>query len=158
VSKKNKDYEIGYGKPPKSAQFRKGISGNPTGRPKKPIDFDERLLRAADAKVVVNEHGVRRKLTKHDVVIAQLLNKSMKGEPSAMRILFAAYRQASEKVTLAKSKYDAEEEKWSDPKNLTDEELTWLITSDPETRKALKKRRQSQLIDSEELLDSEVGG
>ncbi len=28
------DYEIGYGKPPKQTQFRKGQSGNPRGRPK----------------------------------------------------------------------------------------------------------------------------
>ena len=28
------DYVVGYGKPPKEAQFKKGMSGNPTGRPK----------------------------------------------------------------------------------------------------------------------------
>ena len=28
------DYEIGYGRPPKSRQFKKGRSGNPKGRPK----------------------------------------------------------------------------------------------------------------------------
>lgn len=28
------DYEVGYGRPPKSGQFRKGKSGNPKGRPK----------------------------------------------------------------------------------------------------------------------------
>src|SRR5882757_1224820 len=30
------DYKIGYGKPPKHAQFRKGTTGCPTGRPKRP--------------------------------------------------------------------------------------------------------------------------
>ncbi|MEM1050942.1 MAG: DUF5681 domain-containing protein [Pseudomonadota bacterium] len=29
------DYEVGYGKPPKSTRFKKGESGNPYGRPKK---------------------------------------------------------------------------------------------------------------------------
>ena len=28
------DYEVGYGKPPKSSRFKKGKSGNPKGRPK----------------------------------------------------------------------------------------------------------------------------
>lgn len=28
--------EVGYGRPPKSGQFKKGQSGNPNGRPKKP--------------------------------------------------------------------------------------------------------------------------
>ena len=29
-----RDYEIGYGRPPKHTQFKKGQSGNPEGRPK----------------------------------------------------------------------------------------------------------------------------
>src|SRR5262245_4838454 len=28
------EYKVGYGKPPKDTQFRKGQSGNPKGRPK----------------------------------------------------------------------------------------------------------------------------
>lgn len=31
--------EYGYGKPPKHSQFSKGKSGNPGGRPKKPVGF-----------------------------------------------------------------------------------------------------------------------
>src|SRR5258708_10829181 len=30
------DYKVGYGKPPRHAQFRKGTTGCPTGRPKRP--------------------------------------------------------------------------------------------------------------------------
>ena len=30
------DYKIGYGRPPRHGQFRKGSSGCPTGRPKRP--------------------------------------------------------------------------------------------------------------------------
>lgn len=29
----NRDYEVGYGKPPKSGQFKPGVSPNPAGRP-----------------------------------------------------------------------------------------------------------------------------
>jgi hypothetical protein len=29
------DYEIGYGKPPKPSQFKKGVCSNPFGRPKR---------------------------------------------------------------------------------------------------------------------------
>jgi hypothetical protein len=32
--KRKSDYEVGYGKPPKKSQFKKGRSGNPNGRPK----------------------------------------------------------------------------------------------------------------------------
>ena len=32
--KNHQDYEVGYGKPPKSKRFKPGASGNPKGRPK----------------------------------------------------------------------------------------------------------------------------
>lgn len=33
------EYKVGYGKPPRHAQFRKGATGCPTGRPKRPPGF-----------------------------------------------------------------------------------------------------------------------
>ena len=30
------DYDVGYRKPPKQGQFKKGETGNPRGRPKRP--------------------------------------------------------------------------------------------------------------------------
>ena len=31
---RDKTYDVGFGKPPRHRQFRKGVSGNPKGRPK----------------------------------------------------------------------------------------------------------------------------
>ena len=49
-----KDYRIGYGNPPRHAQFRKGVSGCPTGRPKRPegISIKEILDGDQRAKMV----------------------------------------------------------------------------------------------------------
>jgi len=44
------DYEMGYGKPPKSSRFAKGKSGNPSGRPKKPSDADAEWRRELTSK------------------------------------------------------------------------------------------------------------
>jgi len=65
-------YEVGYGKPPTAFRFKKGVSGNPTGRPprrpaseptlasaKKPPDVrspdvsDEQLLRLVKARKLI---------------------------------------------------------------------------------------------------------
>ena len=43
------DHEVGYGKPPKHTQFKKGQSGNPKGRPKGSRNF------STDAKEMLNE-------------------------------------------------------------------------------------------------------
>ena len=49
------DYEVGYGKPPKHSQFKKGRSGNPKGRPKGAKGFVASLKR-----VLSEETGLRR--------------------------------------------------------------------------------------------------
>lgn len=36
---KDTGYDVGYGKPPASSRFRKGVSGNPKGRPRKSPEF-----------------------------------------------------------------------------------------------------------------------
>src|ERR1700729_1716565 len=43
--RKTEDYEVGYAKPPESGKFKKGVSGNPSGRPKKLADLGSQLLR-----------------------------------------------------------------------------------------------------------------
>ena len=54
-------YEVGFGKPPRNTQFKKGVSGNPKGRPKKPLDFDHELLR--ESKTL--RHPQRKRTTTH---------------------------------------------------------------------------------------------
>jgi hypothetical protein len=51
------DYEIGYGKPPRHTQFRKGQSGNPGGRPRGMTAGRANLLALKEAyrKVAVKE-------------------------------------------------------------------------------------------------------
>lgn len=117
------DFEVGYGKPPKHTRFKKGKSGNPTGRPKKAQDFDAALLREARSPITINENGRQVRLSKHDVIIKQLINNAMKGKNSDLRMFREAYREACEKAALlptanALSGKRAEE--------LTDDQLEWI--------------------------------
>jgi hypothetical protein len=56
--------EIGYGKPPKSGQFKKWKSGNPKGRPKGSKNFATVVLREARQRVRVNGPRGTRTVTK----------------------------------------------------------------------------------------------
>lgn len=96
--------EIGYGKPPKQTQFRKGMSGNPKGRPKGSRNVATVLARALREKVIVNENGRRRTMTKLDAAIAQLVNKSASGDLGAMRQLMALAGSIENEVPISTKK------------------------------------------------------
>ncbi len=81
------DYKVGFGKPPKHGQFGKGVSGNPKGRPKGSRNLATVLAKALEEKVVINENGRRRTVTKLDAAVKQLVNKAASGDLVAMRHL-----------------------------------------------------------------------
>ena len=85
----SKPYAVGFGKPPKPSQFRKGFSGNPNGRPKGSRNLATVLERTLKEKVIINENGVRRTVTKLEAAVKQLVNQAASGDLGAMRQLSA---------------------------------------------------------------------
>ena len=81
------DYEVGYRKPPRHTGFQKGRSGNPKGRPKGSKNLATLLTEALDEKVQVTEDGKRRRVTKRELVIKQLVNKSASADLRAIKQL-----------------------------------------------------------------------
>jgi hypothetical protein len=137
MSKKKKtsdSYEVGYGKPPKSTQFQKGISGNPRGRPKKSLNFDDELIRESNSLMTINENGRRKRISKYGVVVKQLMKQAMTGIPQAHRTYFYLLRQALEGVsqTGPQPNYSG---KVDNSRYLTDEELMRIIAADMKKRK-----------------------
>ncbi len=84
-----KRYDVGYGRPPKQFQFKKGQTGNPEGINRKAsIMPDLRAIfeRALNARVL--RRGERDKVeTKAAVGIEQLVDQFAKGDPRARRDL-----------------------------------------------------------------------
>ncbi|GCB06387.1 DUF5681 domain-containing protein [Ralstonia sp. SET104] len=87
-------YEIGYGKPPRAHQFRKGESGNPRGRPKGRRNLLTEVHLALNEEVSVVENGKRLRLTKRAVICRQLANRSAAGDLAALRLLLPLISQA----------------------------------------------------------------
>ncbi len=80
-------YEVGFQRPPRHTQFRKGTSGNPKGRPREAKNLAAVLEEALAEKVAIVENGRRRKITKRCAMIKQLVNKAASGDLRASRQL-----------------------------------------------------------------------
>jgi Family of unknown function (DUF5681) len=87
-----RDYEVGYGKPPRHTRFKKGQSGNPRGRPKGSKNLPTLLSEALNDPVVVAENGRRRKITMRQAIIKQLVKRSATADLRAMKILLDMVR------------------------------------------------------------------
>ncbi len=81
------DYEVGYGKPPRGGGFKKGQSGNARGRPPGAKNLTTLLNDALNEPVTITENGRRRKITKREAVIKQLVNKSASSDARSLKIL-----------------------------------------------------------------------
>ena len=76
----DRPYAVGYKRPPEHTRFKKGRSGNPSGRPKDTPNVATALKRALEERVVVTEQGQRRSLSKMEVMVKQLVNKAAGGD------------------------------------------------------------------------------
>ena len=83
------DYVVGYGKPPVHTRFQKGRSGNPKGRPRGKKNMSTLLSAALDAAIIVVENGRRKKISKREAIITQLVNKSASADLKATQIVLA---------------------------------------------------------------------
>ena len=108
------DYEVGYGKPPRHTRFKKGQSGNPRGRPSGSKNLATVLSEALNELVIVAENGGRRKITKRQAIITQLVNQSAKADWRATKILLdilQAIESRSESAPAETSSFSEADEK-----------------------------------------------
>lgn len=86
MSKKD-DYTVGYGRPPAEYEFRKGVSGNPHGRPPRGGGAEESstkqlasaFTKASRIKVPIKENGRSRKITTLDAVARRITQAALMG-------------------------------------------------------------------------------
>ena len=83
-------YAVGYGRPPLHTRFRKGVSGNPRGRPRRRMDLASLLTEALDRR---NASKRRKPGTQREAIVAALVEKSASGDLRATKLLFELMRQ-----------------------------------------------------------------
>jgi hypothetical protein len=87
--KQEGNYEVGYRKPPRHAQFKKGRSGNPKGRPRGSKSATTILKNALLEEVTATMNGHKRTLSKYEAIIIRLVNKALEGDHRAIEYLLA---------------------------------------------------------------------
>jgi Family of unknown function (DUF5681) len=90
-------YTVGYGKPPKKNQFKKGQSGNPRGRAvnrfaksaKEPLSFENALIAELKSRITVTKNGRSKKITKLQAFATSMVTRALQGDRAAQRFLLA---------------------------------------------------------------------
>ena len=94
------NYEIGYRKPPRNTRFRKGRSGNPTGRPRGSNNLDTLLGKELTERIHIRESGRRRTITKLAAIVKQQVNCALSGDRAAAKFVIDQIRENKQSIAL----------------------------------------------------------
>ena len=78
-------YTVGYRKPPIATQFKKGCSGNPSGRPRRSRNVRTILKEILNRKITVRDCHGERKIATQEAMLLKFLENALKGDPRALK-------------------------------------------------------------------------
>jgi Family of unknown function (DUF5681) len=87
MSLRQKDGEVGYKRPPKSTQWKKGQCGNPKRQYKRASKGIVEIIDALfEEQIDIRENGVPRRASVFEAVLLQLWMKEMAGDKRAIAV------------------------------------------------------------------------
>jgi len=98
---------VGYGCPPRDHRFKKGQSGNPSGRPREKRTLYHTLQEMLEERVN-GKNG--RTMAGEDIIAARVIEGAMAGDPKAFRKFLELARRAN----LFEDLSGAQKRRWSD--------------------------------------------
>jgi hypothetical protein len=80
------NYEVGYCRPPRYAQWKKGQSGNPAGRPRRPATVSALVANLLGQRVVVRKGKTTKRTTRLEHLLHKLFEQAIAGDPRLMKM------------------------------------------------------------------------
>jgi hypothetical protein len=75
------DYDVGYGRPPRHSQFKKGVCPNPRGRGKRgDLQIGEIMKRVLNATTEFRDRGKVKKASRLELSVRRLAASAAKGD------------------------------------------------------------------------------
>jgi hypothetical protein len=112
MSGSGKNDKVGYRRPPKATQWKKGRSANPGGRSSpRSISRAEMIDKSLLTMVKITVNGDSKRVAVLEVILEQLWNKGIAGDLRAMAVYFRWLELAPEvaerkvQITFADSEY-----------------------------------------------------
>ena len=101
--------KVGPGHPPKSTRFRKGVSGNPAGRPRKerPADSTSAFDVVIDKKLTIEQDGKSREVTIEEALWHKTYQNAIAGDRSAQREVLKMIKKRDAHLVGRKAKKPA---------------------------------------------------
>jgi hypothetical protein len=122
---------IGYGKPPVHSRFRKGQSGNPTGKRRRgEAERAEELIRQEAYRLLTIREGDKvTRIPALQAVIRSQITSAAKGSVPAQRALVKAVQDIEAEARARRTGGTANKKLNKDVNDLTDEELMDILTT-----------------------------
>jgi uncharacterized protein DUF5681 len=90
-SEDDDEHQVGYGRPPKDSRFKKGRSGNPSGKRGAKRNSLTFLKKALLQPIPVKLDGRRGRVTKLEAIATLLVNKAMQGNYQIIKLLLSYF-------------------------------------------------------------------